>query len=221
MQIRISDELKRKGVFIFSCIIENVEVKKDPKIEEEMKRIEEVFSSSNPEELKNDPVVRSYRDFYWSIGIDPTKTRPSGEALRRRIARGKSLPRINNVVDAGNIASVFTLIAIGIYDLDEIRGELKLVESEGGEEFHPIGSEKIEILKKGIPILKDDEKVIHLYPHRDSKKTMVTSKTKNVLVIGAGVKGIDTDLVKKAVELTADLILLSCSNAKIKEIVSG
>jgi Uncharacterized conserved protein len=47
----------------------------------------------DPEKLKEDPVVKSYRSFLWRFGIDPTKVRPSGEALRRRIARGDKLPK--------------------------------------------------------------------------------------------------------------------------------
>jgi hypothetical protein len=33
------------------------------------------------ETLRIDPVVRAFRRFYWSIGIDPTKKRPSAEAV--------------------------------------------------------------------------------------------------------------------------------------------
>ncbi len=219
MEIEIEEKAKELGVFLVVCVIENVEVKKDPKIEEEMNKYEEIFSKQDPEELKSDPVVRAYRDFYWKIGIDPTKTRPSGEALRRRVARKNKLPRINNIVDAGNIASLFTLVPIGIYDLDKTKGKLKLKLSEGGEEFIAIGSNSIEKLGKGMPILMDEEgKVLHLYPHRDSKLTMVDERTKNVLIVGAGVKPLEISLIRKAVELTADLILISCPNAKITEI---
>lgn len=221
MKIRIEQEVKELGIFVYSCEIRNVEVKSDPKIEEKMKESEKEFAKQNPEELKDDPVVRAYRNFYWRIGIDPTKTRPSGEALRRRVARGNPLPRINNIVDAGNIASLITLVPIGIYDSDRLKGDLRLKMSEG-EEFLPIGEDKPFKLPDGIPILVDEEnKVLHLYPHRDSKLTMINKDTKNILIIGAGVKGVEKDLVKRAVEITKELILSSCPDAKASEIIEN
>src|SRR5215470_10277476 len=39
-----------------------------------------------------EPARRLYRAF----GIDPTRTRPSSEALLRRVAQGKPLPKILN-----------------------------------------------------------------------------------------------------------------------------
>ena len=82
---------------------------------------------------KHHPVVRAYRDFYWRIGIDPTKVRPASEALARRFISSGSLPRINNVVDAGNLASLETLVRIGLYDLGRVRGEMVLRFSQEGE----------------------------------------------------------------------------------------
>jgi DNA/RNA-binding domain of Phe-tRNA-synthetase-like protein len=219
MEIEIANDARELGIFIYACEVLNVEVKKDKLIEEELKKAEAMFVNTNLEDLKNDPVVRSYREFYWRIGIDPTKTRPSGEALRRRVARGNPIPRINNIVDAGNIASLITLVSIGIYDLDKIKGSLKLTLSKGGETFIPIGSDKPVILNKGFPILIDDEgKILHLYPHKDSELTKITENTRNILIISAGIPFLDKGLVKKALEITAKLISFSCSSAFIKEI---
>jgi DNA/RNA-binding domain of Phe-tRNA-synthetase-like protein len=69
---------------------------------------EEVRAKHNVEALKDNPTVRAYRDFYWKLNIDPTKTRPSGEALLRRVLNGNELPSISAVVDAYNLASMQT-----------------------------------------------------------------------------------------------------------------
>ena len=45
--------------------------------------------------LKDEENIRAYRDFFWKLGIDPTKIRPAAEALIRRILGGKEIPRIN------------------------------------------------------------------------------------------------------------------------------
>src|SRR5580692_13194564 len=73
------------------------------------------------EEVKNQPIFRAYRDFFWRVGIDPTKTRPAGEALTRRIIGGRDLPRVNTLVDAYNLVSVETSIAIAAFDLEKVR----------------------------------------------------------------------------------------------------
>jgi DNA/RNA-binding domain of Phe-tRNA-synthetase-like protein len=176
-------------------------------LESEIVKIEKKYSSENPEDLRNNPIVRAYRDFYWKIGIDPTKTRPSGEALRRRINRNGKLPRLNDIVDAGNIASADTLVPIGIYDMSKIRGNISLIISSGNEIFYGIGKKDPEKLDKDIPILVDDEgKVMHIYPHRDSILTSVDLNTRDVLIIGAGVPNVDKNLVTYAVNLTCNLL---------------
>lgn len=159
----------------------------------------------NLETLRENPIIKAYRRFFWKISIDPTKTRPSSEALIRRVLRGKNIPSINNVVDVGNAVSMESLISIGIYDIDKIKGKMTFRLSFEGEIFKPIGGH-VEVLKEGIPVLADEEKILHLYPHRDSIDTMVTENTKNVLVISAGVPGISKERVCYAVKRTCELL---------------
>ena len=156
--------------------------------------------------LRDDPIVRAYRDFFWRVGIDPTKTRPSAEALVRRVLRGKPFPRIIPVVDAGNIASAYTMVPIGIYDMGKAKPPLKLVMSSGGEIFKPIGGMD-EVLKSGVPVLKDAEgRVLHIYPHRDCRDTSVSEHTREVLIMGAGVPNVPKALVKRAVRIVNELL---------------
>ncbi|MBW9141288.1 MAG: hypothetical protein K1T65_06290 [Candidatus Aramenus sp.] len=206
MRVTVSKECKEMGIFIAYTEVLGLR-NGQGNLEEEIRRIEDEFSGQDPDSLKNDPVVRAYRDFYWRIGVDPTKVRPSGEALRRRIARNGKLPRINDIVDAGNIASAKTLVPIGIYDLAKIMGEPSLVISKGDEEFLGIGKKSPEKVEKGIPILVDGEgRVMHIYPHRDSVLTSVDLNTKDVLVIGAGVPNVRNELVAEAVQITSNLL---------------
>lgn len=198
----MSQEVKDLGIMIVSDEMRPVRVRKTR---------EEVFSLlsdqiktelkdriSRMDDLPNHHSIRALRRFYWSIGIDPTKTRPSSEALVRRLYR-KGLPRINSVVDAGNLASARTLIPVGLYDIDRIEGDPELRLSEQGESFKGIGS-KDEILNKGIPVLADGRSVMHLYPHRDCMRTRITEETTNILIITCGVKGIKPKDLDKAIE---------------------
>src|SRR6187397_127272 len=71
-------------------------------------------------------ITAAVRSMYKRVGIDPTKTRPSSEALLRRVRRGDELPRVNSMVDVINWCSVETQLPFGLYDLDQILGNVEL-----------------------------------------------------------------------------------------------
>jgi DNA/RNA-binding domain of Phe-tRNA-synthetase-like protein len=115
----------------------------DPRLEEFKEEIfAEVKQKFTLESLKDEPVFRAYRDFFWKIGIDPTKNRPAAEALIRRILGGRSIPRINTAVDAYNLASMSTCIAIAAFDIDKLDGEITMRFANNGESFLGIGMDK-------------------------------------------------------------------------------
>ncbi|MEM0233647.1 MAG: phenylalanine--tRNA ligase beta subunit-related protein [Candidatus Nezhaarchaeales archaeon] len=174
------------------------------------KTVEEVRFTLTLEGLKRHPVIRAYRDFYWGLGIDPTKVRPSSEALIRRALKTGSIPLINNVVDLGNVASMKTMVPIGIYDLDKILPPLTLRRAREGELFYPIGGDPERLTSRDIVLVDSRGTIIHLFPHRDSVYTMVNASTKNILIVACGVRGVDEERVQEAVELTSKLIAESC-----------
>jgi len=200
----VDSRLAASGVFVALTCFEVEGAGEGKSFGELAKAVGEELSKkyAELEALKEDSVVKAYRSFYWKLGIDPTKTRPAGEALARRLLAGKSLPAINPLVDAGNLASAKTLVPIGIYDADKLAGKkLALTLSSGGEEFKPIGGEP-KLLEPGIPVLKaSDGLVVHVYPHRDSVETAVGEATKKALVVCAGVPGVPKERVLEACEL--------------------
>jgi len=166
------------------------------------------------EEVKNQPIFRAYRDFFWRVGIDPTKLRPAGEALTRRILGGRDLPRINTLVDAYNLVSVETSIAIAAFDSAKVsEGALVMRKSVGGEPFHGIGIAAPESLS-GVEVVIEDRrsgKLIAVYPYRDSDESKVTEGTKEVLFMMCGVPGIDDAALESAGRLTREYVLRFCS----------
>jgi len=206
--IGVDDAAKMLGIFIAFTLawFKGSSSSEKHVFETEVRRLlETVPKAHSLKDLKNEPVIRAYRDFYWRIGIDPTKTRPASEALVRRVLRG-SFPRINVVVDAGNIASVETLVPIGLYDLGRAVPPFKITLSMGGEVFRPIGG-KPETLPPSIPIFIDSRgTVMHVYPHRDSTDTMIRDDTREVLIVAAGVPNVPVDLVRKAAVRVAELL---------------
>lgn len=144
----------------------------------------------NIDDLKDNSVFRYYRDFFWKVKVDPTKTRPASEALVRRILRGNPLPTINTLVDAYNIASVTTTIPFGAFDADKINGVPIMREASPREEFHGIGMDNPLQLSGGEAVIQDDERLVAVYPYRDAEYSKVTTNTRNLVLLTCGVPGI-------------------------------
>ncbi|MCS7099250.1 MAG: phenylalanine--tRNA ligase beta subunit-related protein, partial [Sulfolobales archaeon] len=203
--LNLDRSLSHLGVFVAYTAIWTEEIRRVEFEEEIEELVKYVKSRYTLESVKNDPVFRAYRDFFWRMGIDPTKTRPSSEALVRRCLRN-SFPRVSAVVDAGNIASATTGVPIGLYDMSASSPPYTLTLSRGGEVFNPIGGGS-EVLPRGVPILADSGGVVmHLYPHRDCVETAIRDSTTEVFVLGAGVPGVDRARVAEAVRRVYELL---------------
>jgi len=155
------------------------------------------------ERIKDEPLFRAYRDFFWRVGVDPTRTRPASEALVRRILSGGKIPGINTAVDAYNLASVRSGIPIAAFDADTLAGDLTLRFAREGEGFLGIGMERPVVLRKNQVIMTDAEQIIAIYPYRDSDTTKVTQKTRNIRIITCGVPSIGREQLIEAYDLCA------------------
>ncbi len=153
------------------------------------------------ERIKDEPLFRAYRDFFWRVGVDPTRTRPASEALVRRILAGKMLPAINTAVDAYNLASIRTGIPIAAFDADTLAGELAMRFAEEGEAFLGIGMTAPVLLHKNQVILTDDDAIVAVYPYRDSDATKITLATETVHIVACGVPKVEREKVHSAYEL--------------------
>ena len=122
------------------------------------------------------PVTRA-RELYRRFGIDPTRTRPSSEALLRRLKRGEPLPRINSLVDIANALSVQLQVPVGLYDLGRTRGtELVVRLGHEGEGYSGIGKEKVNVAGR---ICVADAEGPCGNPSADSARTMITTETES------------------------------------------
>ncbi len=117
------------------------------------------------------------RELYRRFGTDPTRTRPSSEALLRRMKRGEPLPRINSLVDVANALSVQLQVPVGLYDLGKVKGE-ELVVRLGlkGESYEGIGKDRVNV--EGRICVADAEGACG-NPSADSARTMITTATES------------------------------------------
>jgi DNA/RNA-binding domain of Phe-tRNA-synthetase-like protein len=119
--------------------------------------------------------VERARELYRRFGLDPTRVRPSSEALLRRLKKGEPLPRINSLVDVANALSVQLQVPVGLYDLDKVKGDELVVRLGGkGEGYAGIGKERVNV--EGRICVADAEGPCG-NPSADSARTMITTET--------------------------------------------
>jgi len=162
------------------------------------------------ETLKDEPRLRAYRDFFWRVGVDPTKVRPAAEALLRRVIQGKPFPRINALVDAYNLASAETRIALAAFDKAKLHGDLRMCRSRPGETFLGIGMESPLPLTGVEVVCEDAEQLVAIYPYRDADASKVTSESREVRFLVCGVPGISREALLEAAAVTGDLVTRFC-----------
>jgi len=115
------------------------------------------------------------RALYRRFGTDPTRMRPSNEALLRRLKKGDPLPRVNSLVDVANALSVQLQVPVGLYDLEKARGdELTIRLGADGEGYSGIGKEHVNV---GGRLCVADAEGPCGNPSADSARTMITTET--------------------------------------------
>ena len=220
MSLKIDPELNSRfsDLTALTLQVKNVKIqKRDAELEKfKLEIIKQVRREYNLDEVKDQPIFRSYRDFFWRIGIDPTKIRPAAEALIRKILAGKNLPCINTLVDAYNLASIKSRIGLATFDADKVEGDLLMRFAEKGKQFYGIGMEKPLVLKGGELVVCDEEKLLAVYPYRDADNTKVTERTENVTIVVCGVPGINKETLENASRVALEYINCFCDGENQK-----
>jgi DNA/RNA-binding domain of Phe-tRNA-synthetase-like protein len=124
--------------------------------------------------------VRAVRGMFRAWGLDPSKYRPSAEALLRRIAQGKGLYHILNVVDIVNLGQIETGWPFGLYDRDRVRPPVTFRLGEPEEKYEGIGRRVWHL--HGRPVLADAEGPFGS-PISDSTRTMIRAETRAVAAV--------------------------------------
>lgn len=141
------------------------------------------------------------RTMYKKVGIDPTKTRPSNEALLRRVRKGDAIPRINSAVDIVNWCSLEFQLPYGLYDASKIQGAVTMRLGREGEKYAGIRKDDVNI---GGRITVADEAGAFGNPTSDSARTMVTPATTGLLVVVYAPIEVPKPRVDRVVQITGE-----------------
>src|SRR6059036_4276619 len=110
------------------------------------------FAGKQPADI---PGVAETRALFHQLDIDPTKHRPSSEALLRRVLQGKGLPAVNLAVDICNLCSLEHQLPLGLYDRDLVRGAFRVRAGREGEGYAGIRKQRVNLT--GRLLLADDD----------------------------------------------------------------
>lgn len=154
--------------------------------------------------------IDAARRLYKSFGVDPTRHRPSSEALMRRARKGQELYRLNEVVDVGNWVSLEWLLPLGLYDRDRIVGDGAVVRvGAEGEEYEGIRKGPVHL---GGRLCVADAQGPFGSPTSDSARTSIRDDTRRVTAIVFAPADLDPQRVQDAGEALA---------ARLGEFASG
>jgi DNA/RNA-binding domain of Phe-tRNA-synthetase-like protein len=171
-----------------------VVVEQERRLDAPLAHAEAAGRANPPEE------IAAVRTMYKRVGIDPTKRRPSSEALLRRVRKGEGLPRINSMVDVCNWCSLEFQLPYGLYDAAHIEGDVVLRLGAEGESYPGIRKDEVHV---GGRITLADSRGPFGNPTSDSARTMVTPATTRALVVVFAPREIDARRLDHVVEVTA------------------
>ncbi len=159
--------------------------------------------------LRADPPDASaaVRTMYKRVGIDPTKTRPSSEALLRRVRKGDPLPRVNAMVDVVNWCSVEFQLPYGLYDRASVRGAVEMRLGHDGEAYPGIRKDTVHVAGR-ITVADDGGPFGN--PTSDSARTMVTTATRDALVVVYAPVATSAAELARVLDVTAERLTRVC-----------
>ena len=169
------------------------------KIDEFTVRYREMYTTDS---IKDMVTIKATRDAYKKCGKDPSRYRPSGEALCRRILRGIPLYQIDTLVDLINLVSIRYGYSIGGFDADKFEGDtLTLGIGKAGEPYEGIGRGELNI--EGMPVYRDAVGGVGT-PTSDNERTKLGVETTRLLTIINGYSG--KEGLQEAAEYMVELL---------------
>ena len=188
--IRVSEDIRAcwpqyRGAAVYAEVINT------PYSEGLWKEIDEFTAQLRETEtvdsIKQQTAIVATRDAYRACGKDPSRYRPSAEALRRRLLRGLALYQIDTLVDLINLVSLRTGYSIGGFDGDKFVGKvLTLGVGRQDEPFEGIGRGVLNI--ECMPVIRDAVGGIGT-PTSDHERTKMSVGTRHILAVINGYSG--------------------------------
>lgn len=148
-------------------------------------------------ELSSHATAAALRKLFRTAGCDPTRYRPSSEALLRRVLKGEDLPAIHPLVDLNNCLSVELAVPCCVSEAGSFEPPVTLRAGRPGESYESLrGPFNLE----GKPLLADVQGPFST-PITDSRRGKVREGTREAWIVAylpAGV--VSSETARRALE---------------------
>lgn len=139
---------------------------------------EQLYFELDDKEITDFPGLLEWQLVWKALGADPSRYRPSAEALFRRVKKQNYLSAINSAVDMNSFLSLQYEIPLGLYDADQLQGDVEIMVGTSTDRYEGLNNRMNTLT--GILVSKDQQGAFGS-PYVDSKRTAVTEQTKNAL----------------------------------------
>ena len=219
MKIFVEDKIESVcPSFVGACVEADVE---NSEYSEELWQLidelgEQFRQTLTTESLKDISAIAATRRVYKACGKDPSRYRPSSEALIRRMLQGKKLYQIDTLVDLINLASIKYGYSIGGFDGDKFDGDtLTLGVGREGEPYEGIGRGMLNIA--GLPVYRDHTGGVGT-PTSDNERTKMGLQTRHLVALVNGYDG-NEQTVRATAELIIELVNRFCKGQNARYFV--
>lgn len=199
IKVLVSDEIERVcPSFVGACVQARVRNSEYcAPLWHEIEALGEKYRAEmTTEQLKENAAIAATRRVYRACGKDPSRYRPSAEALIRRMIQGKALYQIDTIVDLTNLASITHGYSIGAFDSSKFVGDtLILGIGREGEPYEGIGRGMINIA--GMPVYRDAIGGVGT-PTSDNERTKIALSTTQLLALINGYDGNEASVTATA-----------------------
>lgn len=125
----------------------------------------------------------SWAEVYSRFGAKPPRTPNSAHALRKRVLKDATVPRIDPLVDLYNAASLRFALPIGGEDMATYKGSPRLTIANGSERFETManGEPVVESPEAGEVVWRDDDGVTcRRWNWRQGKRTRLHDSSRSM-----------------------------------------
>ena len=141
--------------------------------------VEEVRSRMQLETLSTHPTIAALRKLFKAAGCDPTRYRPSSEALLRRLLKGEEMPVISPLVDLNNCLSASLAVPCCVMAEETVSPPYVFRAGKAGESYESLrGPFNLE----GKPLLVDPHGPCDV-PITGNTRVKVTPETKRAWLV--------------------------------------
>ncbi|WP_312072167.1 B3/4 domain-containing protein [Anaerotignum propionicum] len=164
-------------------------------LDKQIREFADAYQSVNIRELPN---IKSYRDAFSLLGINPNKYMCSIEALAKRVQKNVQLPHINSIVDIGNAFSLKYHLPIGAHDIDKMESDIEIRFSTAQDYFLGLGKQAVAMPEGELVYISRHTVKTRRWIWRQSEDGKITEETNYVFFPIDGFENLNYEQILKA-----------------------